>query len=297
MAREAYYLAVRQVLIIVFFLNIAVALSKLLYGLITGSLSMTSDGLHSIFDSASNIIGLVGIAIASRPPDKEHPYGHAKFETFASIGIAVLLFATCLQILEAAVGRLFNPVAPEITSLSFIIMGSTLAVNIGVSVYERFIGRRLGSNILVADSIHTRSDVYASVGVLLGFLLIRAGYPQADPVVALIITGLIVLTGIEIMRDSSRVLLDKAFIDEDLIKRMAESVEGVCGCHQIRTRGPPGQTYIDLHIGVDSSLSIDQAHQIGVAVEDKIKESFSGVADVVVHIEPRGSCDLRRPGK
>ncbi|HWQ19168.1 MAG TPA: cation diffusion facilitator family transporter [Methanotrichaceae archaeon] len=297
MAREAYYLAVRRVLILVFFLNIAVALSKLLYGLITGSLSMTSDGLHSIFDSASNIIGLVGIAIASRPPDKEHPYGHAKFETFASIGIAVLLFATCLQILEAAVGRLFNSMSPEVTSLSFIIMGSTLAINIGVSVYERSIGRRLGSDILVADSIHTQSDIYASVGVLLGFLLIRAGFPLADPIVAIIIAGLIVRTGIEIMRDSSRVLLDKAFIDEDLIKRMAESVEGVCACHQVRTRGPPGQTYVDLHIGVDSSLSIDQAHQIGEAVEDKIKESFPGVQDVAVHIEPKGSCELHRPDK
>ena len=208
----------------------------------------------------------------------------------------MLLFATCLQILESAIGKLYHPVAPEITDLSFIIMGATLAVNIGVSVYERSVGKRLGSSILVADSIHTQSDIYASIGVVLGFIAVKAGYPQADPVVALIITGLIVMTGIEIIRDSSRVLLDKAFIDEDLIKRTAESVDGVCSCHQIRTRGPPGQTYIDMHIGVDSSLSIDQAHQIGVAVEDKIRESFSGIEDVVVHLEPRDSCELRRPG-
>ena len=91
----AYYDAVRRILIIIFVLNIAVALLKGGYGLLTNSLSMSADGLHSLFDSTSNIIGLVGISIASRPPDKEHPYGHAKFETFASLGIAVLLFASC----------------------------------------------------------------------------------------------------------------------------------------------------------------------------------------------------------
>lgn len=294
MDRGAYYSTVRRILIIIFVLNIAVALAKGIYGLWTNSLSMTADGLHSLFDSTSNIIGIVGIALASRPPDKEHPYGHSKFETFASLGIAVLLFATCFQILSASINRFLNPSVPEITALSFAIMGATLAINIGISAYEYIIGKRLGSSILVADSMHTRSDIYASIAVIIGFVAVRMGYPLADPIIAVLITGLIVLTGLEIIKDSSAVLLDKALIEESVIRRLAESVEGVCNCHRVRTRGPLGDMYIDLHVGVDSSLSIDEAHKVGMAVEKKIKSSVDGVKDVVVHMEPKEYCEIKR---
>jgi cation diffusion facilitator family transporter len=297
MGSEAYYSAVRRALLAIFIANVAVAALKGIYGLYTGSISMTTDGLHSFFDSASNIIGLVGIYVASRPPDKQYPYGHGKFETFASIGIAVLLFTTCFQVIEASISRFLNPLVPEVTNLSFAIMLGTLALNIGVSLYEYALGKKLGSSILVADSMHTRSDIYASLGVILGLATVRLGYPIADPLIALLITGIIVHTGVEIIRDSSKVLLDKAFIDEDVIKRIAESVEGVCSCHRIRTRGQPGMIYIDLHIGVDSSLSIGRAHDIAVAVEEKIAMALPGSEDVVVHLEPRDYCDIRADGR
>ena len=293
MASGTYYSTVRRILIIIFVINISVALVKGIYGLLTNSLSMTTDALHSLFDSTSNIIGIVGISMASKPPDKEHPYGHSKFETFASIGIAILLFATCFQVLREAIDRFLNPIVPEITTLSFVIMGITLAINIGISAYEYIIGKKLNSSILVADSMHTRSDVYASIGVILGFIAVRMGYPLADPVIAVLITGLIVLTGLEIMKESSGVLLDKALIEESVIRRLAESVEGVCNCHRVRTRGSLGDMYIDLHVGVDSSLSIDEAHKVGMAVEEKIKSSIEGVKDVVVHLEPKDYCELR----
>jgi cation diffusion facilitator family transporter len=288
----AYYAVVRRILIIIFIINISVALVKGAYGLFTNSLSMTTDGLHSLFDSTSNIIGLVGISMASRPPDREHPYGHSKFETFASIGIAVLLFASCFQVIEAAIGRFMNPITPEITGLSFAIMGATLAINIGVSAYEYIIGKRLKSSILVADSMHTRSDVYASIGVILGLFAVKMGYPLADPLIALLITGLIILTGLEIIKESSKVLLDRALIEESVIKKLALSVDGVCNCHRVRTRGSPGQIFVDLHIGLDSTLSMDAAHKVGMAVEDKIKAFIEGVEDVVVHIEPKDYCEI-----
>lgn len=294
MDRGAYYSTVRRILIIIFALNIAVASAKGIYGLWTNSLSMTADGLHSFFDSTSNIIGIAGIAIASRPPDKEHPYGHSKFETFASLAIAVLLFATCFQILSASINRFLNPSVPEVTAMSFGIMGITLAINIAVSAYEYIIGKRLGSSILIADSMHTRSDIYASIAVILGFIGVRMGYPLADPIIAVLITGLIILTGLEIIKDSSAVLLDKALIEESVIRRLAESVDGVCNCHRVRTRGTLGEMYVDLHVGVDSSLSIEDAHKVGIEVEKKIKSSIDGVKDVVVHMEPKEYCDLGR---
>ena len=263
----AYYEAVRRILIIIFVINIATALAKGGYGLLTNSLSMSADGLHSLFDSTSNIIGLVGISLAARPPDREYPYGHAKFETFASLGIAVLLFASSIQLVLAAVNRLQSQSAPQITELSFGIMGITLLINIGVSAYEYILGKRLKSSILVADSMHTRSDIYASVGVILGLVAVKMGYPLADPVIALLICGLILLTGLEIVKDSSKVLLDKALVEERVIVDLAKSVEGVCTCHSVRTRGMAGEIYVDLHIGVDSSLSIDAAHKVGEDVE------------------------------
>jgi len=287
-----YYDTVRRILIIIFVLNISVALVKGAYGLLTNSLSMTADGLHSLFDSVSNIIGLVGLALASKPPDREHPYGHSKFETFASLGIAVLLFASCFQVIEATINRFLNPAVPEISSLSFAIMGVTLAVNVGVSAYEYILGKRLKSSILVADSMHTRSDIFASLGVILGFVAVRMGYPLADPFIALLITGLIVLTGLEIMKESSKILLDKALIEESVIRKLAESVDGVCNCHRVRTHGSPGEMYVDLHIGVDSALSVEEAHKVGEEVEEKIKSSIPGVHDVVVHMEPKDYCEL-----
>jgi len=287
-----YYDTVKRILIIIFVINISVALVKGAYGLLTNSLSMTADGLHSLFDSVSNVIGLFGLALASKPPDKEHPYGHSKFETFASLGIAVLLFTSSFQVIEATINRFLNPAVPEINSLSFVIMGATLAINVGVSASEHIMGKRLKSSILVADSMHTRSDIYASLGVILGFVAVRMGYPLADPFIALFITGLIILTGLEIIKESSKILLDKAFIEESVIRKLAESVEGVCNCHRVRSHGSPGDMYMDLQIGVDSTLSIEEAHKVGEEVEEKIKSSIPGVHDVVVHMEPKEYCEL-----
>ncbi|MDD1726980.1 MAG: cation diffusion facilitator family transporter [Methanosaeta sp. ASP1-1] len=287
----AYYDAVRRILIIIFILNILTALAKGIYGLYTDTLSMSADGLHSLFDSTANIIGLVGISLAARPPDRDHPYGHAKYESFAAIGIAILLFASCLQLMLAAVDRLQSRAVPDVTQISFAIMASTLIINIGVSSYEYILGRRLKSSILVADSMHTRSDIYASLGVILGLFAVRMGYPLADPLIALFICLLIVHTGLEILKESSTALLDRAAVDEQVIVDLARSVEGVCNCHAVRTRGMAEEIYVDLHIGVDASLSMDKAHEVGEDVERAIKSRIPEVRDVVVHLEPRDYCE------
>jgi len=287
----AYYDAVRRILMIIFVLNILTALAKGIYGLYTDTLSMSADGLHSFFDSTANIIGLVGISLAARPPDRDHPYGHAKYESFAAMGIAILLFAGCLQLIVSAAGRLQSGGSPNVTGLSFAVMALTLIINVGVSSYEYILGRRLKSSILVADSLHTRSDVFASLGVILGLFAVRVGYPLADPIIALFICALIIHTGLEIIRESSTALLDRAVIDEQVIVNLARSVEGVCNCHAVRTRGMAEEIYVDLHIEVDASLSMELAHEVGVDVERAIKGRIPEVRDVVVHLEPKDYCD------
>ena len=287
----AYYDAVRRILMIIFLLNILTALAKGIYGLYTNTLSMSADGLHSFFDSTANIIGLVGISLAARPPDRDHPYGHAKYESFAAMGIAILLFAGCLQLIVSAVGRLQSGESPNVTGISFVVMALTLMINIGVSSYEYLLGRRLKSSILVADSLHTRSDVFASIGVILGLFAVRMGYPLADPIIALFICALIIHTGLEIIRESSTALLDRAAIDEEVIVDLARSVKGVCSCHAVRTRGMSEEIYVDLHIEVDASLSMELAHEVGENVVRAIKRRIPAVRDVVVHLEPKDYCD------
>jgi cation diffusion facilitator family transporter len=288
MNHQSYYKNVRRVLIIVLVLNIAVALSKMVYGWFTNSLSMVSDGFHSLFDGTSNVIGIIGIMIASRPPDKIHPYGHEKFETFASLGIAFLLFITCFEILQSAVLRLYNPQTPDITLVSFLIMGITILINIIVSQYERNQGKRLGSSILIADSIHTRSDVYVSIAVIIGFIAIQMGFTIVDPIIAIIIAILIAKMGVEIIKSSSSVLMDSAPLDENTIRDIVLSVPKVKESHKIRSRGLPSHIYVDLHVTPKSCYSVSEAHKIAHDVENKLKSSIPGIEDVVVHMDP---CD------
>lgn len=286
MNSESYYKSVKLILIIVLVLNVAVALAKIIYGYLTNSLSMISDGFHSLFDGASNVIGIIGIAIASRPPDKIHTYGHEKFETFAALGIAFLLFITGFEILQSAVGRFYNPEIPNITFLSFIIMGITLFINLAVSLYEKKQGQKLGSSILISDSKHTLSDVYVSIAVILGFIVIQMGFDIIDPIISIIIAVLIAKMGIEIIKNSSSVLLDSAPLDEDTIRNIVVLVPKVKEAHKIRSRGPPSHIYVDLHVVMESCNSFNEAHEISHMVENKLKSSIPEIEDVVVHIDP-----------
>jgi cation diffusion facilitator family transporter len=277
---------VRKVLIYTLILNLIVALSKVLYGFITNSVAMMSDGFHSIFDGASNVVGLIGIWIASHPPDEEHPYGHRKYETLFTIIIAVMLFTTCIEILKKVYHSFREEHITVVTQTSFIIMLFTMGVNIFVMLYEKRKGKQLGSEFLIADARHTKSDVLVSLAVIASLFFTRMGYYYADSIVGLIITVFIARIGYEILKDASDVLVDTACIDHSAIRTLVNGVEGVRGCHDIRSRGSVNSVYLDLHVLVDRTLSTEKAHQIADSIEETIKEEFPAVADVIVHVEP-----------
>lgn len=277
---------VQQVLVLVLFLNLAVAFAKIIYGTFTGTLSMTADGYHSLFDGVSNIVGLVGIFIASRPPDREHPYGHQKYETVASIFIAVLLLFVGFEIFQNALDRFLVRSTPEVTALSFIIMLGTMGVNYLVTRYEQGKGIALRSSVLIADSMHTKSDIYVSFSVIVSLVAIRSGFPLLDPVIALLISFLIFRAGFRIMKESSKVLLDMSRLEEEEICNLVMGVEGVLGCHKIRTRGGMGDIRIDLHVLLRSDMSLEDAHLIAHRVSKTLKVEYKDVSDVVVHLEP-----------
>ena len=165
--------AVTRVLARVLVLNLAVAFVKLFLGYATGAVSVVSDGFQSLTDSASNIIGLVGMRAARKPPDADHPYGHRKFETLAAAGIFVFMFLAVFEIGRSALKHFVGAYAPEVTLLTFVVMLGTLVVNIWVVRYEAAQARLHNSELLLADSVHTRTDVYATIGVLVSLAGVR----------------------------------------------------------------------------------------------------------------------------
>lgn len=281
------YRRIRNVLALVLVLNVGVALAKLTYGFISHSAAMQADGFHSLFDGASNVIGLVGMWHASRPADPGHPYGHAKFETFAAALIGIMLVVAGYGVGRAALGSLLGHGAPtSVTSLSFVVMVGTLMVNIFVTTWERRVGKRLGSDVLIADAGHTLSDVMVSLGVIVSLVLVGLGWQQADGAVALVVAVVILRTAWGIMRGVIHTLGDAARLPADEIEGAVRAVPGVADCHAVRTRGSKAYIYMDLHVQVPPDTTVARGHAIAHEVEQALRSRYGQVTDVVVHVEP-----------
>ena len=292
---KKHYDRIRFVLIAVLILNWGVSAAKIILGFLTRCESMTADGFHSLSDGASNIIGLIGIAVSSRPVDADHPYGHRKYETFFSLGIAVLLFLLSINLVREGVDRFFHPSVPEVDIRSFIVMIATIGINIWVMKYEYKKGKELRSDFLVADSMHTKADIVTSFSVIVALVSIKLGYPIIDPVITVMISLFIAYAGIEIVKDASKVLCDTVVMDGSKISDIVMTVKGVKACHKIRTRGRPDDICIDLHVQVDSTMHINEAHKICYAIEAALKQKIPEVSDVLVHIEPKERRKKVRP--
>jgi len=265
---------------------VGVALAKLVFGYTTGAVSIISDGFHSLTDSASNVVALVGIRLARQPPDENHPYGHRKFETLASAAIFFFLLLVLIEVLRTALGRLQSGGTPEVSTASFVLMGVTLVINLGVVAYESSAAKRYRSELLMADSHHTRSDVFTSLSVIVALVGVKLGYPVLDPIAALLVAGFIGWSGWLIAREASRVLSDATVLDEADVQRVVMSVPGVLGCHHIRTRGSADHAFLDLHVWAPGDMPLQEAHSLSHVVKDRLLEKYPELADVIIHIEP-----------
>ncbi len=285
---QQHYGDVRRVLLLTLAMNWVVALAKITYGALSHCTSILADGFHSLSDGASNIIGLIGVRLAGQPKDKDHPYGHKKYETFFSLGIAMLLFVLSLGLAHNAIEKIKNPVIPKIDARSFIIMLLTMATNIWVMYYERKKGKALKSDILISDAMHTKADIFTSFSVIIALIIIKLGAPILDPIVTIIIAAFISYEGFKIAKESSNILCDTAAILEiQKIEAIVLGIKEVKACHKIRTRGRQDDICVDLHVQVSGSMHINNAHKISSAVEEAIKKDIPGITDVVVHMEPR----------
>ena len=280
------YGEVTRVLNRVLVLNLLVAVAKIALGYYTGAVSILSDGFHSLTDSASNVVALVGVSIARRPPDANHPYGHRKYETMASLGILVFLVVVLVEVLSAAADRLVNGGSPRVFPEGIALMTATLVVNLFVVSYEMREGRRLNSEVLRADAKHTRSDVLTTGAVLGALLGVWFGYPLFDPMAALLVAGFIGHACWSIAQEASRILSDEIVLHEGDVRDVVQSVPGVIGCEKIRTRGSADHAFLDLHLWLDGDMPLKTAHFASHIVKDRLMAKFPQLADVVIHIEP-----------
>jgi len=289
--RDAVRDGVRRVLLVTWLLNLAVSGAKIAVGFLSGSLSMVADGYHSLLDGANNVVGLVLTAFAYAPPDRGHPYGHRKFENAATLAIGVGLLALAFNLVSTAFSRLAEHRAPTITRLNWVVMGVTLAVNVFVTWYETREGQRLGSQYLIADAAHTRSDVYVSLGVVASFLGAQARLPWTDALVAIVIAGTIGYLALGILARSFHVLTDRAVLPPEVIEAVVLRVPGVRACRDIRSRGGPGAVYVDLVADVDGDVSLRAAHAVADAIEAALVAAHVEIVDVVVHLEPAAAVE------
>jgi len=289
---------VTRTLVITLILNIVVAVLKGVTGFLTGSVGMIADAFHSLFDSVSNVVGLVSIRFASLPPDRKHPYGHGKVETMGTLVVGGLLLFTSIEVVREALTRAQEGTVLEITPVMVGVMVVTIIINIGVNRYERKVGMEENSDFLLADAKHTLSDVFVSFSVMVGFVLVIAGFQLGDAAVAVLIGFLIAKMGIEVLRDAVLVLIDTSDIHvEEEVARVVSGIPGVLSYHDFRCRGKRSEIFCDLHIVVDPQITVMEGHNIGNAVRDRIKDDIEGMVDVVVHIDPaRGTETKDNPG-
>jgi cation diffusion facilitator family transporter len=278
---------VRRVLFMVLGLNLSVAAIKLTLSARTGALSLLADGVHALLDASSNVVGIVGIALAARPADAGHPYGHRRFETLAASCIGLLILSGMSGILgglwEGFTGR--RPV-PQVTAPTVVILAVTIVANFAISRYETKKGAELRSGVLEADAGHTLSDTLGALVVLASFGATFIGFRAADLVAAVVVAFLIGRTAWSVLRQNLGVLADHVRLDPMAVRKVALSVPEVRGAHKIRSRGSADHVLVDLHIHVDPAMTVERAHRVTHEVAGAVRAAFPEVADVLIHTEP-----------
>ncbi len=281
------YKRVRNILLFILVANLVVALLKLIVGTYIQSSSVTADGFHSLSDSASNIIGIVGISIASKPKDKGHPYGHTKFEMLSSLFIGLLMIFIATRIVIESILQLKNPTPLNMTNASFVILVITLIINIIVSKYEYNAGKKVNSYILMSDALHTKSDVYVSIGVLITLLCIKLGFPPIiDQIVSFVVAGFIFRAAYEVLKSTVSILVDGAVIEENIIREVVVEFEEIKEIHNIRSRGSENDIHVDMHIMVEPDMTVEKSHKLSHNIEDEMRVRINKNIHLETHIEP-----------
>ena len=277
--------AVRRVLVIEGAANAVVLAVKLFVGFSTGSLAVLADALHSLTDVANNLVAWFVVRLSTAPPDRDHPYGHRKFETLAVFGLATLMTVLGIELALGAIRREPQPIGEDAWTLA--LMLGVLTVNIGLAWWESGWARRLGSDLLLADARHTWADVLTTVVVIVGWQLAAHGYPWLDSLFALGVAALVLVLAYGLFARAIPILVDQVAIEPEAVDGIVRAVPGVRDVRNIRSRRIGAAAAVDLIVTVDASLSTAGAHEIADRVEGAVRRQLHA-SDVTVHIEPEG---------
>jgi len=278
----------QRVAVVSALVNLLLAGVKLVVGSIANSAALVADGIHSLSDLLSDVLVWIAAHHSGHGPDEEHPYGHGRFETAATLGLGILLALVALGIVWDAVAGAFHhrESLPGILAI-YAALFSILA-NEGLYWYTLLVARRINSEMLRANAWHHRTDAISSIVVLIGVAGAMLGWPYLDSLAAVIVGVMVAKIAWDLGWEAMQELVD-ASLDEETVRaatRAIESVDGVRSIHMLRTRRHGHQAAADVHVQVAPRLSVSEGHMISQAVEDRLKESVESITDVTVHIDP-----------
>lgn len=274
---------VQRVILIEGSINFIVLAAKLAVGLSTGSLAIIGDAIHSLTDVINNVVAWLVVKFSSSPADREHPYGHRKFETLAVFFLASLLVVLAFELAMQAITK--DDAVIDNSAWGLGIMLAVLIVNISLAIWERRWARKLKSDILLADATHTFADILTTVVVIVGWQLSAMGYLLLDRLCALGVSCLILYLAYDLFRRVLPILVDEYALDPELLSKAVNNIQGVEKVNRVRSRWIGNEKSVDLVIAVEPQLSIVEAHDIASNVESYIEKQY-GAADISIHIEP-----------
>ena len=257
--------------------------AKLIVGLTTGSLAILGDAIHSMTDVINNVIAWSVVRLSHAPADREHPYGHRKFETLAVFFLASLLVVLAFELALRAITAEQKIIEDSNWALG--VMLGVLCVNVALTIWQRRWANRLQSDILKADASHTLADVLTTVVVIVGWQLSAAGYLWLDRLCALAVASLILFLAFKLFQSAAPILVDEFALDPEILTESIEDVPGIRQVSRVRSRWIGSEKAVDLVIGVDAGLSFEDSHQIATDVELHLERKF-GIADISIHVEP-----------
>lgn len=269
--------------------NVFQTLIKIAFGILGQSAALIADGIHSLSDLLSDLLVIIAVRLGSREADYEHPYGHRRFETIATVILGVSLIAIGGAIAWSVMNRMAHPEhlpVPNVIGLG--IAAVSIFVNEWLYHYTKRIARQTRSKLLLANAWHQRSDAISSVVVLFGIGAVMLGYPLADAIAAIVVALMVAKIGLNLVLESVKELVDTSLPPKLVaeIRTTIMGIDGIEGIHLLRTRYMGEDAFIDAHIVVDPRITVSEGHSIGDTVRDELINRFDDVMDVLVHVDP-----------
>jgi cation diffusion facilitator family transporter len=268
--------------------NIVLAIFKLLAGIFGFSYAMIADAIHSFSDCFATGIVYVGIRIGEKPPDKSHPYGHANAEIIAALLVALIILATGVYVGVSSIQLIAHKHFETPATIALVAAATSIVIKEALFRYTLKVGRKNDSPAVVANAWDHRSDAYSSIAALAGILGARLGFSYLDPVAGLVVSAFIIKMSVTLLRPNIGVLMDESPSSAvlDKIRTTALEIGGVKAVDSIRAHRLGASFTVDIEVAVDSSLTVEQGHQVAEGVKSRLLSEVEHVQDVIVHVNP-----------